>query len=205
MTGQISADIHDRILDAAADCLAEGGFTSNRLLSAIARRAGLSRPTLYKHAGTLDDIKDALIARELTTFLAELEPRIAETTWHRDSIIDLLVFVTSHARSHPLLRAALRDVPELVLPWFTTNASAAVAGVTHAALPLVQARIDEGEMPPCDVPLLLDAVTRTVLSLIFVNTPIDADDPAALRTYLHTVAAVFTPFTIVPKPSPSPS
>lgn len=181
-------DIHARILDAAAACLTEGGFTSNRMLSAIARRAGVSRPTLYKYGGTLDEIKEALIERELTAYLAEAVPIIDAARWDAGYVADLLAFLIGRARAHPLLSAAVRDVPEMVLPWFTVRADITVARVTALAAPVVQEKIDRGELPPVDVPVLIDVLTRIVLSLVFVNSAgVDADDPEDLRRYLRTV------------------
>ncbi|MFB4298814.1 TetR/AcrR family transcriptional regulator [Actinomadura sp. NTSP31] len=181
-------DIHARILDAAAACLTEGGFSSNRMLSAIARRAGVSRPTLYKYGGTLDEIKEALIERELTAYLAEAVPIIDAARWDADYVSDLLAFLIGRARAHPLLSAAVRDVPDMVLPWFTVRADITVARVTALAAPVVQQKIDRGELPPVDVPVLIDVLTRIVLSLVFVNSAgVDADDPADLRRYLRTV------------------
>ncbi|WP_433327761.1 TetR/AcrR family transcriptional regulator [Spirillospora sp. CA-294931] len=182
-----AGEIRARILDAAADCLAEGGFASNRLLSVIARRAGLSRPTLYKYGGTLDEIKDALIERELTAFLQLIEPAIDEAEWDADYVVDLLVLLVGHARGHRLLGAAVRDVPDLVLPLFTTHADVTVARVTALAGPIVQRKIDRGEFPPIDAAVLIDVLTRFVLSLVLVNSAVDADDPEALRRYLRTV------------------
>lgn len=181
-------DIHARILDAAAACLTEGGFSSNRMLSAIARRAGVSRPTLYKYGGTLDEIKEALIERELTAYLAEAVPIIDAARWDADYVAGLLAFLIGRARAHPLLSAAVRDVPDMVLPWFTVRADITVARVTALAAPVVQDKIDRGELPPVDVPALIDVLTRIVLSLVFVNSAgVDADDPADLRRYLRTV------------------
>ncbi|WP_236009220.1 TetR/AcrR family transcriptional regulator [Actinomadura physcomitrii] len=186
-------DMHARILDAAAACLTEGGFTSNRMLSAIARRAGVSRPTLYKYGGTLDEIKEALIERELTAYLAEAVPLIDAARWDADYVADLLAFLIGRARAHPLLSAAVRDVPDMVLPWFTVRADITVARVTALAAPVVQDKIDRGELPPVDVPVLIDVLTRVVLSLVFVNSAgVDADDPDDLRRYLRAVTGFVT-------------
>jgi AcrR family transcriptional regulator len=193
-------EIHARILDAAAACLTEGGFSSNRLLSAIARRAGLSRPTLYKYGGTLEEIKDALIERELTGYLAEAAPMIDAARWDAGYVADLLAFLVGRARRHPLLAAAIRDVPDMVLPWFTVRADLTVARVTALAAPVVQDKIDRGEFPQVDVPVLIDALTRIVLSLVFVNSAVDADDPEDLRGYLGTVTGIIA---LLPAPGTS--
>ncbi|RSN67010.1 MULTISPECIES: TetR/AcrR family transcriptional regulator [Actinomadura] len=179
-------EIRARILDAAADCLVDGGFASGRLLSAIARKAGLSRPTLYKYGGTIDDIKQALLERELAAFLDELAPRLRALSWSVDGIADLLIFIVGYARGHTLLNAALRDVPELVLPVFTLQAADSIRLITEMAEPIVREQIDAGNLPPVDVPVLTDVLFRVTLSTVLIRSDLDFDDPATLRSYLHT-------------------
>ncbi|WP_018655633.1 TetR/AcrR family transcriptional regulator [Actinomadura flavalba] len=184
--GQIRA----KILDAAAECLLHGGFASGRLLSAIARTAGLSRPTLYKYGGTIDDIKEALVERELAAFLDELAPRLEDVRWSADDLTELLVFIVGYARNHRLLNAALRDVPELVLPVFTLHASEPIARISEMAAPIVQRHVDRGHFPPVDVPVLTDVLFRITLSTVLIRSRFDFDDPDVLRAYLRTALTV---------------
>ncbi|QFG21145.1 TetR/AcrR family transcriptional regulator [Actinomadura sp. WMMB 499] len=180
------AQIRSKILDAAADCLVDGGFASGRLLSAVARRAGLSRPTLYKYGGTIDDIKQALFERELAAFLDALAPRLRALTWTVDGIADLLVFIVGYARGHTLLNAALRDVPELALPIFTLQAEGPIRLITQVAEPIVRERIDAGTLPPHDIPVLTEVLFRIAISTVLIRSDMDFDDPDVLRDYLRT-------------------
>ncbi|MEV5572132.1 TetR/AcrR family transcriptional regulator [Spirillospora sp. NPDC052269] len=173
------------ILDAAADCLIEGGFASGRILSAIARKAGVSRPTLYKYGGTVEDIRHALVQRELTRFLDALAPRLEAMTWSADYATDLLAFVVGYARGHTLLNAALRDVPEVVLPEFTLNAAGPIRSIAELAEPIVARHVEAGRIPPVDVTLLTDALFRITLSIVLIQGPYDFDDPEVLRAYLR--------------------
>ncbi|MCD0448887.1 TetR/AcrR family transcriptional regulator [Actinocorallia sp. API 0066] len=177
------------ILDAAAECLVEGGFASGRLLSAIARKAGISRPTLYKYGGTVDDIKEALVERELSTFIARVAPVLDEIAWTPEYLTDLLVFLIDYARHHPLLRAALRDVPELILPVFTLQARAQVDLIGEFVTPLVREHITAGRIPDIDVTLLVDALYRVVIAAVIIETRQDLDDPASLRAYCRAVVS----------------
>ncbi|MFC4907590.1 TetR/AcrR family transcriptional regulator [Actinomadura gamaensis] len=183
--GDASGGMRQRILDAAAECLIEGGFASGRILSAIARKAGISRPTLYKYGGTVEDIRHALVERELTRFLEALAPRLEGMSWTADYATDLLVFVVGYARGHALLNAALRDVPEIVLPEFTLNADGPIRRISELAAPIVQRHIDAGRIPPVDVEMLTDALFRITLSIVLIRGPYDFDDPEVLRRYLR--------------------
>ncbi|MFC9973406.1 TetR/AcrR family transcriptional regulator [Spirillospora sp. NPDC127200] len=182
--GRSPEQIRDLILDAAAECLVDGGFANGRLLSAIARRAGISRPTLYKYGGNVDDIREALVRREITVFAQELIPRLRDTDWTTDSLVEVLVFVVGYGRRHPLLQAALRDIPEIILPVFTVNAEDTIRRISALLEPLAREHVDAGRIPPVDLPLLIDAIFRVAVSLILIRGPLDLDDPETLRGYL---------------------
>ncbi|MEV4257485.1 TetR/AcrR family transcriptional regulator [Spirillospora sp. NPDC049652] len=183
-TRPTAGEMRERILDAAAECLIEGGFASGRILSAIARKAGVSRPTLYKYGGTVEDIRHALVQRELTRFLQALAPRLENMVWSADYATDLLVFVVGYVRGHGLLTAALRDVPEIILPEFTLNAGGPIRRIAGLAEPILRRHIEAGRIPPVDVTLLTDALFRVTLSIVLIRGPYDFDDPEVLRRHL---------------------
>jgi AcrR family transcriptional regulator len=190
-----AAQIRDRILDATAACLSAGGFGDSRLITSIARIAGLSRPTLYKHGGSIEEIKAALLRRETEEFFDVVRASIAGARWTTDDVVDVLVTIVDHARRHDLMQAALRDAPEVVLPWFTTRADVVIAMAKAHVGPVLTAAIEAGEMPALDVDVLVDVLTRVVLSLVFTAGTVDADDPAAVRDYLRAVVAMWTSAT----------
>lgn len=179
-----------RILDATAECLLRGGFGSTRLHAAIANLAGLSRPTLYKYFGDQDAIIDALIDRELAAFIEQLEPVLRRRQARGEQIINILVFAVQYARDHPLLGAAASEVPDKLLPWFTTHAEKMIERVAPVMHPHFQRYIEEGELPDIDPKILMDAVGRFALSLIFTTGIVDLAGEEALRHYVTTVVQV---------------
>ncbi len=68
-----AARIRERILDAATACLLDQGLDA-RLHAAIAERAGISRPTVYKYVGDQAAIVAAILERELDRFFAAAVP-----------------------------------------------------------------------------------------------------------------------------------
>ncbi|MBW8481387.1 TetR/AcrR family transcriptional regulator [Actinomadura parmotrematis] len=178
------AQVRGQILDAAAACLVDGGFGSGRLMSAIARRAGMSRPTLYRYYDGFDAVRDALIQREVARLLELLAPMVDRIRWTAEYMTELMTFVVDFARSHPLLVAAVRDIPERVLPLFTTQAQIIVDRVMEIMEPLVTARIEAGLLPPVDVRVSLDLLCRIAMSLIVADTSFDLNDRAALEEYV---------------------
>lgn len=185
--GDKAARTRARVLDAAAQCLIAGGFRSARLHTAIASLAGLSRPTVYKHVGDQDAILEALVEREVTAFIDQLRPVLEQRQPRGERIVNILVFVVAYAREHPLLQAAANGIPDKLLPWFTTHATAIIEQIEPVVLPYFRQYIDEGELPDCDPRVLVDAIARMALSLIFTSGIVDLNGTEALRRYLTTV------------------
>ncbi|MQY03644.1 TetR/AcrR family transcriptional regulator [Actinomadura macrotermitis] len=177
--------VRGQILDAAAVCLVEGGFGSGRLMSAIARQAGMSRPTLYRYYDGFDAVRDALIQREVSRLVELLLPMVDRMRWTPEWFTEVLTFVVGYARRHPLLEAAIRDIPEQVLPLFTTRAQLTVGRAVELLEPVVADRVERGLLPPLDTRVCLDLLCRIVVSLIIATTEVDLDDEEALASYVR--------------------
>jgi AcrR family transcriptional regulator len=182
-----------RVLDAAVDCLLIGGFATGRLHSAIAQRAKLSRPTVYKYVGDQEAILDAVLQRELAIFLGELQAVLDRAFPVGGQLTDVIVFVVWHAREHQLLQAALRQVPERVLPWFTTHAHEIIAQLEPMVTPYVEDYLGPADIPPR---VLIDALSRIALSLVFTTGLVELDTPDKLRDYLATTARALGAFPV---------
>lgn len=68
-----------RIIDAATASLREEGLAGTSM-TAIAERAGISRPTLYKHFPDVDHIMAALVTEGFAAFRTRLDTEV-ETDW----------------------------------------------------------------------------------------------------------------------------
>lgn len=183
--------MRERILDGAQACLLGGGFTSKRLMSAIARQAGVSRTTVYRYFDNPDQIRAALMRREIDEFLERGTVLVEMAAWDAGFFAELTAFMVEQARASTLLNAALRDVPEQVLPMLTVHAGTFIAQVDVFTRPLMQAQIDSGNFPPVQLDILIDVISRVALSLILTTTAgVDADDPQQLRRYLRSAMSL---------------
>jgi AcrR family transcriptional regulator len=72
--GQIDRVKNEAILQAAGDVLAERGLSAP--MSMIARRAKVSKQTIYNHYGAKTDLIRALASRRVSTMTAPLEPAV---------------------------------------------------------------------------------------------------------------------------------
>lgn len=157
-----------RILDAAEQIVGEEGVEA-ATTRAIAERAGVAIPSLYRFFADRDDILDAVLEQ----MVADLDERAAalEEEWRPDTVEELIgleldLHVEFYER-HPTAAAL----------WFGGRASPAVTGAIRARNHKLAARlrrliVDHGlwpeETPPMAVDLLVELGDR-VLELAFRN------------------------------------
>ena len=105
-----SADVGDRILAAAASCVRDFGV-ERVTLAEIARRAGVSRPTVYRRWPDTRTILASLLTERVTG--AWRETRTGGTG--REAVVDRIVKVASRLRRDALLLSVMRSAPQLAM------------------------------------------------------------------------------------------
>ncbi|GLW64192.1 TetR family transcriptional regulator [Actinomadura rubrobrunea] len=105
----------DAVLDAARDCVLAVGVRRTTLTD-IARRAGVSRMTLYRRWPDVRTIVGDLMTREWIAVAAAAQPP-DDGRPVRERLVESLVEGVRAFRSHPLLRKIVDVDPELLLPY----------------------------------------------------------------------------------------
>jgi AcrR family transcriptional regulator len=105
----------DAVLDAARDCVLAVGVRRTTLTD-VARRAGVSRMTLYRRWPDVRTLVGDLMTREWVS--TALAARPAGTTGTaRERLVRGLVNGVAALRAHPLMRKIIEVDPELLLPY----------------------------------------------------------------------------------------
>src|SRR5436190_8526075 len=120
-TSHARADTPSRILEAAFACVAETGL-GRTTMDDVARRAGVSRQTVYRYFASKDQLIMALVLREEEKFLDGIRAAFAADPNLEQALHDGLVFCLQFAREHPLLDRLLATDPGTLLPYLTTKA-----------------------------------------------------------------------------------
>lgn len=112
LVGQIDAAKSEAILDAASDVLGERGLSAP--MEEIARRAKVSKQTVYNHYGSKAELVRALVERRVATITAPLrehgaEDRPEETL--RAYARTLLTVVTN--KNYGLMRVTIQSAGEM--------------------------------------------------------------------------------------------
>src|SRR3954451_19254255 len=113
MTSMRNKPADAAVLDAALECVLAVGVRRTTLTD-VARRAGLSRMTLYRRWPDLDTLVADVMTREL---LAVAGAGLAGPGLARVALVDRFVEVADRLRTHPLIRKIVDVDPELLLPY----------------------------------------------------------------------------------------
>jgi AcrR family transcriptional regulator len=123
----------EEVLDAVrASVLADG--VRRTTLTGVARRAGVSRMTLYRRWGDVDRLVRDLLTREFHAVAAQL-PAAA------DGLVAAIVAAVGGLRRNPLFARIVDVDPELLLPYITER----LGSTQHAATALLAEGIRVGQ------------------------------------------------------------
>ncbi|MEV6615002.1 TetR/AcrR family transcriptional regulator [Streptomyces sp. NPDC051051] len=167
----------DAVLDAVRDCVLAVGVRRTTLTD-VARRAGVSRMTLYRRWPDVRSLVGDLMTREWVGVATGAMPERRPDTDARTLLVDGLVAGVTAFRAHPLFRKIVDVDPELLLPYVLDRRGAS----QEALLELLSAGVREGHAdgsvrpghPGRQARSLLLVVQSFTLSL---RTMTDEDDP----------------------------
>lgn len=179
--------VASRILDAALALYLERGMRDTSL-SAVAARAEVSRPTVYKHVGDVATLARAVVDRELDRFFGALAEELTASGDAADRLTAAIGFAVAHAREHPLLQRLLHLEPDAILPVFTVAAAPVLRRAVVVLTPVLEAAASEAGQPPRDRTADAELLVRLTISLV-ITPPLARDlaDAAMLRRLVIAV------------------
>jgi AcrR family transcriptional regulator len=128
------ADTDAPLLDAARYCILAVGVRRTTF-SDVARRAGVSRMTLYRRFGDLEALLSALMTREFGRLVAEAREHAAGLPSTRERVVATVVHGARSLAGDPLFGRLVDLDPELLLPYVTVRLGGvqrlAIAGTTQ--------------------------------------------------------------------------
>jgi AcrR family transcriptional regulator len=105
----------DAVLDAARDCVLAVGVRRTTLTD-VARRAGVSRMTIYRRWPDVRTLVADLMTREWAGVVSRVTPP-EDGSPVRAQAVDALVAGVAELRAHPLFHKILEVDPEVLLPY----------------------------------------------------------------------------------------
>ncbi len=171
------------LLDAARACILDVGLRRTTLAD-VARRAGVSRMTVYRQYDDLSTLVSALLTRELTDVLASVEAEVRHLPTARERLVEAALRVVRQMDSHPVYRRILDVDPEMLLPLVVDR----FGSTQRAALDLIAAQVEDGQRDGSvgdgDPRRIGTAVLLTCQSFVFSARLVDDDTLGELRPLL---------------------
>ena len=173
----------DPYLDAAARCFARLGI-SRTSVPDIAREARVSRSTVYRLVGTVDDAAELLVLRELHDFLGEA-PDLMVGGSGPDVVVDLVTAFTRRAAASPVVATLVRNEPSVASPRLVRGVPPAVDKAAAVVQSLLELLMDAGLVARRDPRILAGWVVRIVFAVLL------APPPGDLRAFYAEVLGSF--------------
>ena len=140
-------------------------------MSDIAREMGVSRPTLYKQVGSLDDALALVLARQLYAFLDELALVLAADAGPA-TFVAMAVRAVRYAEADPLCQRVLRHESELVGTVVTSGQLAGyVDQVAELVAPVVADAMAKGAIRSGDPRRTGEVICRLCATCIAAPPP----------------------------------
>ena len=140
-----SPTIGDRILEAAAYCVIAYGV-DRVTLAAIARRARVSRPTVYRRWPDIRSVLAALLTARIVGALDAVPSRGVG----REAVVERVVAVAEHLRNDEVVMSVLRRAPELTMVYLTERLGTSQQILIDTLAADIKLAQEEGSVRPGD-------------------------------------------------------
>ena len=167
----------DPLLDAAHACVMAVGVRRTTLTD-VARRAGVSRMTVYRRFNDVAALIQALMTREFAAVLADVVSAGAAAPTVRERVSRGAAEGVARLGDHALFQRLLDVDPELLLPYVVQRRGAFQHLVLEAFGALLADGMAEGSIRRTDPAALAAALELTLRGWVLA---VRADDPEDLR------------------------
>jgi AcrR family transcriptional regulator len=170
-----SRSVEERILDAAADCVIAFGV-DRVTLAEIARRADVSRPTVYRRFPDTRSILAALLTARITHAL----DAVPSAGVGREPLVRRVVGVAQRVGRDGVVTSVLHQAPDLAMVYLTERLGTSQQILIDAVAGEIKSAQDEGSVRPGDArelaAMTLLITQSTILSAQLVESILDATD-----------------------------
>lgn len=162
----------DPLLAATRECVMDVGFKRTTLAD-VARRAGVSRMTVYRQYGDLQTIVNKLLECELLALIDEARTAVSRLPTARQRLVEAGVRVVEGLAHHPLYRRVLDLDPELLLPLVVDR----FGSTQRASIDLLADQVAEGQQDgsirAVDPRIAATCLQLTAQSFVFSGRVVD--------------------------------
>lgn len=177
LTSNADSDIGERILDAAASCVTAYGI-ERVTLAEIARRAGVSRPTVYRRWPDTRQLLAALLTNRVIGVWRDVPSR----GHGREALVRRIVAVADRLRGDGLIMSVLGSAPDLAIVYITQRLGTSQQVLIDAAAAEIEAAQRDGSVragDPRQLAAMVLLITQSTIQSAPIVRPILDDDALA--------------------------
>jgi len=158
----------DRVVAAALDQFAEYGIRRSTI-DDIARRAGVSKMTVFRRFQNKQGLIEVVIAREIRHAMQELDRDWERGQTLEERLVLGFAFVARVGRGHPLFNRLLRSEPESLLPLITVDGGPALELYRSLIAQRLHAEAKAGRLSSPDIDRAAEVIARLAQSLLLTQ------------------------------------
>jgi AcrR family transcriptional regulator len=174
ISNELSSDLGDRILDAAASCVLAYGV-DRVTLAEIARRAGVSRPTIYRRWPDTQALLAALLTARIVGVLRDVPSRGPG----REALVERIVGVAERLRHDDVVMSVFHSAPELAMVYIAERLGTSQQILINAVAAELKVAQRDGSVRAADprqlAAMCLLITQSTIQSAQIVEPILDAD------------------------------
>ena len=177
--------LFDRVAAAALEEFAEHGIRRTSMED-VARRAGVSRMTVFRRFASKQRLVEIVIAREVHRGMQELDLLWEGAETLEDRLVAGFEFAGRYVRGHPLFDRLLRSEPEVLLPPLTLDGGPVLELYRSLIAHRLQAELNAGRAASTDIDGVAEVIARLAISLLLTRDgTITLDDPHSVRRLVN--------------------
>jgi TetR/AcrR family transcriptional repressor of uid operon len=177
--------LFDRVAAAALDEFAEHGIRRTSMED-VARRAGVSRMTVFRRFASKQGLIEIVIAREVHRGMQELDLQWESAETLEDRLVTGFEFAGRYVRGHPLFDRLLRSEPDVLLPPLTLNGGPVLELYRSLIAHRLHAEVNAGRTATSDIDGVAEVIARLAISLLLTRDgTITLDDPHSIRRLVN--------------------
>ena len=168
----------DQILDAARATVLDFGVRRTTV-SEVARRAGLSRMTVYRRYPDGAELMRALMTREFGQLLSQATAEWSSAPTGRERLVMAGVRTIELMITHPLMLRLIELEPEMLLPYLTTRLGRFQTLALEATREAIEAGQADGSIRDGDPRAMAAALELAVRGLVMTAAALSAQEREA--------------------------
>ncbi len=156
-------------------------------LTDVARRAGVSRMTVYREYGDAATLWRSLLTAEIGEVVAAADQSALSSARNgRERLVMAVVEAVTRLAEHPLVTRVLELDPELILPFVVDRLGSGQQLAAERIREMLETGIADGSIRACDVGAAAHLMLLVAQSLVFsARVPAKDAEPAAITCELQ--------------------